>query len=87
MSPGSTTAAQLILKNEVSQDNQHRLAELRESLSSETPPILFPAVNLGKERGASVWLTALPIESRGFWLHNGDFRDALCLRYDWPMKH
>uniref|UniRef100_A0A1X7TEM9 Uncharacterized protein n=1 Tax=Amphimedon queenslandica TaxID=400682 RepID=A0A1X7TEM9_AMPQE len=35
------------------------------------------------ERGASSWLTVLPIKEHGFTLHKGDFRDALCLRYGW----
>ena len=40
-----------------------------------------------KERGSSAWLTALPIEQHGFVLHKGDFRDALCLRYGWPLLY
>uniref|UniRef100_A0A1X7U7Y2 Uncharacterized protein n=1 Tax=Amphimedon queenslandica TaxID=400682 RepID=A0A1X7U7Y2_AMPQE len=35
------------------------------------------------ERGASSWLTVLPIKEHGFTLHKGDFRDTLCLRYGW----
>jgi len=35
------------------------------------------------ERGASIWLTALPIADFCFALTKGDFRDALCLRYGW----
>ena len=41
------------------------------------------AMELGKEKGASSWLNALPIEDHGFVLHNLDFRDVLCLRYGW----
>ena len=36
---------------------------------------------VAKEKGSSSWLAALPIESHGFSLHKGAFRDALCLRY------
>ena len=35
------------------------------------------------EKGASSWLTTLPITEHGFVLHKGAFRDALCLRYGW----
>ncbi len=35
------------------------------------------------ERGASNWLTSLPIEEFGFCLHKGAFKDALALRYGW----
>ena len=33
------------------------------------------------EKGASNWLTTLPIDKHGFSLHKGAFRDALSLRY------
>ena len=35
------------------------------------------------ERGASSWLTTIPVAEHGFTLHKQDFRDALCLRYGW----
>ena len=34
-------------------------------------------------RGASSWLTAIPIAEYGFTLHKQAFRDALCIRYGW----
>ena len=39
------------------------------------------------EKGASNWLTTLPIDEHGFSLHKGAFRDALCLRYGWRTSH
>ena len=41
------------------------------------------AMGLPQERGASSWLTALPLASHGFSLSKGEFRDALCMRYGW----
>ena len=38
---------------------------------------------LTQEKGASSWLTTLPISEHGFALHKGAFRDALALRYGW----
>ncbi len=38
---------------------------------------------LSQEKGASNWLTVLPVEEFGFALHKGAFRDALALRYGW----
>ena len=38
------------------------------------------------EKGASTWLTTLPIADHGYSLHKGAFRDALCLRYGWHPK-
>ena len=39
------------------------------------------------EGGASSWLTILPLDEHGFSLRKGDFRDAVCLRYGWPLSH
>ena len=40
-------------------------------------------MELSQEKGASIWLTARPIEIHGFALHKSAFRDALCIR-PWP---
>ena len=40
-------------------------------------------VDLAKEKGASIWLTTLPLEKHGFALYRSAFRDALALRYNW----
>ena len=29
----------------------------------------------------------MPIDEHGFSLHKSDFRDAVCLRYGWPLPH
>ena len=41
------------------------------------------AMELASEKGASSWLTALPLAEFGFSLHKGAFRDAVALRYGW----
>ena len=38
-------------------------------------------MDLAQERGASSWLTILPLEEFGLTLHKGAFRDAIALRY------
>ena len=50
---------------------------------SELTDDLHHIVQLSSEKGASLWLSVLPIEEHGFALHKGAFRDALCLRYGW----
>ena len=47
------------------------------------PSNLQLAMNLCQEKGASSWLTVLPIQEYGFTLHKTAFRDALALRYGW----
>ena len=54
--------------------------EIQESL---TLPMQL-ATDLAREKGASSWLTALPLEEHGFALHKTAFRDAIALRYGWP---
>ena len=45
------------------------------------------AIDLAQEKGASAWLTSLPLKEHGFTLHKAAFRDALALRYGWlPSK-
>ncbi len=34
-------------------------------------------ISHAKEKGASSWLTVLPIEEHGFFLNKGEFRDSL----------
>ena len=45
------------------------------------------ALDLAVEKGASTWLTALPLDEYGFALHKSAFQDALALRYGWlPLR-
>ena len=39
------------------------------------------------EKGASAWLTSLPLAKYGFNMSKQSFRDALCLRFGWnPVR-
>ena len=58
-----------------------------QNLQVQLPADLQRCVELSQERGTSIWLTALPIENHGFALHKSAFRDALCLRYNWPLNN
>ena len=62
------------------------LKEAADTLVSELPSDLRHAVLLAQEKGASSWLTSLPIREHGFALHKGAFCDALALRYGWIPK-
>ncbi len=57
--------------------------ELRQSLSVE----LKRGLLLASEKGASVWLTCLPIKEFGFCLHRRAFLDSLALRYGWSLSN
>ena len=44
------------------------------------------AVQQVKQKGTSNWLNVLPLEDHGFTLTKGDFRDALALHYNKPLR-
>ena len=43
------------------------------------PDDLKKAMSLARKKGASVWLTALPLQKYGFTLHKGTLHDAIAL--------
>ena len=43
------------------------------------------AVELATEKGASNWLTVIPIKDLNFNLNKREIRDAIKLRYDWEI--
>ena len=62
-------------------DLKGKLEELKVSLPVRTQR----AVDLACEKGASSWLTAIPLKDMNFDLSKREFRDAMRLRYDWPI--
>ena len=45
------------------------------------------ANDLAQLKGASAWLTSLPLKSEGYVLNKREFFDALALRYRWNLKY
>ena len=64
------------IHQEARRDAQCAAAELHQQL----PEKLQHARALASEKGASSWITTLPLSAHGFELPKGAFRDALCLR-------
>ena len=50
-------------------------------------PEKIRANDLAQLKGASMWLTSLPLKSEGFALNKRYFFDALALRYRWTLKY
>ena len=65
---------------------QEKIEALKEELSTYLSPDLLKLINLSAEKGASIWLTSLPLKEYGFRLSKQEFEDALCMRYDLRMK-
>lgn len=67
--------------------NSRNHSTAADTLLEILPDTLRNAVDLAKEKGASSWLTVLPLKEHGFTLHKGAFHDALALRYGWPPSN
>ena len=78
-----TMAQQQQCKVKVKSKKRRAQMAAANSLHPQLPQKLQKLMEVAKEKGSSSWLVALPIESHGFSLHKGAFRDALCLRYGW----
>ena len=78
---------QLALRQEIHLENRRRSEELAASLHPLLSTELQCARELACLKGASSWLTVLPLDEHGFSLQKGDFRDAVCLRYGWSLPH
>ena len=50
------------------------------------PPEVHGFAIQARDKGASTWLTALPLREQGFDLNKEQFRDALSLRYNIPLE-
>ena len=60
---------------------KEKLDGVKGSISGKT----LRAVDLATQKGASSWLTVLPIRDMNFDLNKSEFRDAVKLRYDWEV--
>ena len=78
---------QVEAKSTIRQLRRQRAVQAAEDLKPTHSNSRRRALELASERGASNWLTSLPIEEFGFCLHKGAFTDALALRYGWPPSH
>jgi len=70
-------------KKEVRTMNRTRHAQQASNVKDRLPDDLKRQAEVASEKGASSWLSVLPIGEHGFHLHKGEFRDALRLRYNW----
>ena len=78
---------QQALKQEALSIKRQTLSDAHSSICASLPSNLKCCLELAGEKGASSWLTALPLERHGFALHKGAFHDAVALRYGWPPPH
>ena len=70
---------QLQVKSDIRGQRSSENKELFDKVYSSLQPHLQEAVILAQEKGASSWLTAVPIQKHGFTFHKSAFRDAVAL--------
>ena len=75
------------IKSEVSTERVAFYKEKRQELYDTLSDLEKLQLDLAAEKGASSWLTALPLKSFGFLLNKQEFSDAVCLRYNLKLKN
>ena len=78
---------QRALKQEALSIKRQNLSQRFSEFFSTLPNNLQLSLKLAGQKGASSWLSTLPLECHGFALHKGGFCDALALRYGWSPKN
>ena len=67
--------------------NENMIKSSQSNILKELPDTLKRLTLLNSEKNASIWLTTLPLQSRGYYLNKECFRDALCMRYGWRIPN
>ena len=60
--------------------------KLQDSIKSESSESTSKVIDLAAEKGASCWLTSLPLKAYGFVLNKQHFHDSICLRYNYAIN-
>ena len=74
------------IKTEISQGRVSFYKQKRKDLYEELTETEQLQLDLASEKGASSWLTSLPLEKYGFIFNKQEFSDAICLRYHLKLK-
>ena len=75
-----------VLKQDARKEKSCVLSERVESVIENASPKMKRMIELASEKGASSWLTVIPMSEMDFTLNKREFRDALKLTYNWPIK-
>ena len=73
------------LQQQNRRENDKHLGERLEEVKSTLPDNIKRPADLAAEKGASSWLTNIPLKDMNFTLTRREFRDAVHLRYDWHI--
>jgi len=81
--PAEVKAKQINAQDNTRAERRSSQKRDAEELMEKLPNSMQRSLSLAAEKGASSWLSTIPIEEHSFALHKSAFRDALCLRYGW----
>ena len=71
------------IKRKVASDGRNGSKAEATILAASLEPEMQHVISLASEKGSSSWPTCCPLARHGFSLSKGEFRDAICLRYNW----
>ena len=74
------------IKIEIKRKRNDRVTERRRIVNFTKDDKFNKLLNLASEKGASSWLTSLPLKDYGFRLNKHEFDDAIAMRYDFRVK-
>ena len=72
-------------KTEVRKEKDGKWKEEMIAIKEGLDPRMKRYLEGAQEKGASSWLSCLPLETMGYSLNKREFRDSLCLRYGWKV--
>ena len=72
-------------KRQLKNEKEECLKEKYRTVLEEVDQRTRRNVELATKKGASSWLTALPLKAVGYTLNKQEFHDSVCLRYGWPI--
>ena len=73
-------------KAEMKRQKEDKLKQEFESIQETIDDKSRRLLQAAQEKGASAWLSALPIKRLGYVLNKQEFRDAVALRYGWKIS-
>ena len=75
-----------VLRRTVTSEKRIKEKENCDALEQTLPLTTARAFIQAQGKGASSWLTALPLKEYGFQLNKSEFRDAIAIRYAAPLR-
>ena len=86
----STNPARELMEETKREVNAQRRAATKsriDRIDESLPPDLLQAVQQTRDKAATSWLKAIPIEQHGLPLNKEEFRDSLCLHYNLALPN